>query len=208
MTILRKAEHRALKGIELSGKVLDLGGDERSSYRNLFRGSFVLTTVNLDAKTKPDIIANLEEMLPIPDASFDEVLLINVLEHVFEYRSLISECHRVLVPGGKIIIVVPYIFPYHASPDDYHRYSASALQRMLSDFSDVQIQSLGSGVFSAKWVLFERLLPSKIQDLLAFITHPLVGFVDALFTGLARVLRKQYVPSDYALGFLVTAQKP
>jgi SAM-dependent methyltransferase len=208
MTILREAEHSALRKLELSGKVLDLGGDRRSSYRNLFRGFFSLTTVNLASDAQPDIVADLEKPLPIPDASFDGVLLINLLEHVFEYHTLLAESRRVLIPGGKIVIIVPYIFPHHPSPDDYHRYSASALRRMLSDFSDVQIVPLGSGVFSARLVLLERLIPAKVQSMLALITHPLATLCDSIFSGLARALHRKYEPSDYALGFLVTAYKP
>lgn len=208
MTILREAEHTALSHLTLSGKVLDLGGDTRSSYRTLFQGSYTLTTVNIDSRTHPDIVADLEKPLPIPDASYDGVLLINVLEHIFEYQTLLAECRRVLRPGGKLVMVVPYLFPYHPSPDDYYRYSISALRRMLSGFSEVTSTSLGSGVASVRWVLLERLLPGALQRGVGVIAHPLVRGMDALFTALARALNKKYDPSDYALGFVVAAEKP
>lgn len=208
MTILREAEHRALAQISLSGKVLDLGGDTRSSYRKLFQGSFTLAIVNIDPQTHPDVVADLEKPLPISDASYDGVLLINVLEHIFEYRTLLAECRRVLRPGGKLVIVVPYLFPYHPSPDDYYRYSASTLKKLLTDFSHVSVTPLGTGVTSARWVLFERLLPGKLQRAVGVVVHPLVRGLDISFTALARALKKRYDPSEYALGFVVTAEKP
>ncbi|HRH24002.1 MAG TPA: class I SAM-dependent methyltransferase [Candidatus Paceibacterota bacterium] len=209
MTILRKAEHQALAGFPLSGKVLDLGGDTRSDYRNMFSGDYAITTVNMLPEAKPDILADLEEPLPIEDASYDAVLLINVMEHVFEYRALLLECARVLRPGGTIVIIVPYLFPYHASPHDYHRYSAEALSRalLISGFKDDVVRPLGSGIISARVVLTERLLPGAVQSVLALILHPLAGMLDGLFSSLARLLRKKYSPSDYALGFLASAKK-
>lgn len=209
MTLLRKAEHRALTGFPLSGKVLDLGGDTRSEYRTMFSGDFSITTVNMLPEAKPDILADLEKPLPIADASYDAVLLINVLEHVFEYRALMLECARVLKTGGTIVIVVPYLFPYHASPSDFHRYSGEALSRSfaVSGFTDARITALGSGVVSARLVLTERLLPSPVQSILSVFLHPLARALDALFTAFARILRKQYDPADYALGFFASARK-
>lgn len=209
MTILRKAEHQALSGFPLTGKVLDLGGDARSEYRTLFSGDFAITTVNILPEAEPDILADLEKPLPIPDASYDAVLLINVLEHVFEYRALLNECARVVRPGGAIVIVVPYLFPYHASPSDFHRYSADALSRALtsSGFGTVAIRPLGTGLISARVVLTERLLPGPVQAVLALVMHPLAGALDTLVTMLARLLGKKYSPSDYALGFFASAKK-
>ncbi|MBP7741233.1 MAG: class I SAM-dependent methyltransferase [Candidatus Pacebacteria bacterium] len=208
MTLLRKAEHRALSRITLSGKVLDLGGDARSSYALTLAAEARVVTVNISTATGADIVANLEEPLPIPNDSYDHVLLMNVLEHVFEYRLLLDECARVLRPGGSIVIIVPYLFPYHASPSDFHRYSAEALNRALSSagFTTVEIEPLGSGVFSARWLMLERLLPGRVQDFIAPGTHALASLADAVFTSLAHTLRKKYNPADYALGFCAVAK--
>jgi SAM-dependent methyltransferase len=132
----------------------------------------------------------------------------NVLEHIFNAQQLLRESARILTSGGKIVIAVPYLFPYHPSPNDYFRFSKTALERMLSEagFVDIAIRPLGSGMFSARLLMFERLLPGSVQKLLALLTHPFVRLLDSLFTSFARSLRKKYDPSDYALGFLVTAR--
>jgi SAM-dependent methyltransferase len=209
MTILRQAEHAALKDFPLSGLVLDLGGDARSEYRNLFSGDYTITTVNIVPEAEPDILADLEKPLPIETASYDAVLLINVLEHVFEYRALLSECARVLRPGGKIVIIVPFLFPYHASPNDFHRYSAETLARALgiAGFTDAKVIPLGTGVFSARVVLTERLLPGAFQNIVGLVSHPVARVLDRSFTFFARMLRKKYHPTDYALGFFASAER-
>ncbi|MFZ1987940.1 MAG: class I SAM-dependent methyltransferase [Minisyncoccia bacterium] len=207
MTILRKAEYRALRAVSLQGAVLDLGGERRSKYHELFKGTFSITIANLGGEPAPDVTLDLEEPLPFADASYDSVLLINVLEHVFEYRRLLSECARVLRPGGTLVIVVPFLFPYHPSPNDFHRYTAPALSLAIfkAGLKDISITTLGSGLFSAGWLMLERLLPQFLSPLWNLIGMFAVG-IDWLFVKLARILGKKYDPADYALGYVVTAR--
>ena len=206
MTITRKAEYASLKNLSLSGRVLDLGGYKGSEYHQLFKGDFTIMNANLS--TGSDIVCDFEQPLPVESASYDAVLLINVLEHIFEYRQLIDEISRVLKPAGTAIIVVPFFIPYHASPEDYHRYTAPALRKALtaSGFSNIDITTLGSGVWAARWGLVERLLPRPLQ-FLSNIAQPLCDVGDRLFVALAKVMGKKYLPSDYPLGYSVIARK-
>ncbi len=45
--------------------------------------------------------------LPFPDASFDAVVSFQVIEHVRRDKELVTEIHRVLRPGGRLIISTP-----------------------------------------------------------------------------------------------------
>lgn len=45
---------------------------------------------------------------PFADASFDCVALLAVLEHVPDPAALARECHRVLAPGGRVVLTVPH----------------------------------------------------------------------------------------------------
>ncbi len=49
--------------------------------------------------------------IPFPDGSFDFVFIIEVMEHLPNPFGAMSEIHRVLAPGGTLILSVPN--PYH-----------------------------------------------------------------------------------------------
>jgi SAM-dependent methyltransferase len=46
----------------------------------------------------------------LPSASFDLVVMSEVLEHVFNLDQVLQEVHRILKPDGRYIITVPYDF--------------------------------------------------------------------------------------------------
>lgn len=57
--------------------------------------------------------------LPFRDASFDAVTCESLLEHVVEPTRVINEMRRVLKPGGKVYLMVPFLFGFHAAPNDF-----------------------------------------------------------------------------------------
>ena len=70
--------------------------------------------VNIDCVSRadqiPDLILNVgKEKLPYHDETMDTCVLHHVLEHfgLGEGQSLITECQRVLKPGGSLIVTVP-----------------------------------------------------------------------------------------------------
>ncbi len=189
--------------------MLDLGGDDRADYRKLIGGTHTFTTVNMDEKARPDILHDLEKPLPVGDASYDHVVLMNVLEHIYNFRQLLSEAARVTKPGGKIIIVVPFLFPLPPSPNDYWRFTAQTLRKECEGLSLTveKLETLGTGVSSAQYVMIDRLMPGPVRFIAFYVCRPLAYSFDALFTATARVLGKKYHPSDYALGYCLVGRK-
>jgi ubiquinone/menaquinone biosynthesis C-methylase UbiE len=53
------------------------------------------------------------ETLPFPDASFDYVISLQVLEHVEDPRPLLEEMHRVLRPGGEAVVRCENYLAFH-----------------------------------------------------------------------------------------------
>lgn len=64
----------------------------------------------------PNLQVSASEHLPYPDNTFDVVVLNEVIEHVNDDQQTITECLRVLQPGGKVVIFAPnrgYFFETH-----------------------------------------------------------------------------------------------
>ena len=97
-------------------RVADLGcGYEASLTRRILQDieSAILVDVSLadDLKSHPKITA-LEASLPqalceLPSASIDVVMCISSLEHLAEPDALLAECHRLIAPGGLLLVNVP-----------------------------------------------------------------------------------------------------
>jgi SAM-dependent methyltransferase len=65
------------------------------------------------AKTTPGLMLAVGEHLPYPDATFDAIVLNEVIEHVTDDRATMAEAFRVLRPGGHIVIYAPNrLYPF------------------------------------------------------------------------------------------------
>lgn len=63
--------------------------------------------MDIDPSCEPDIVASLTDMGDI--GQFDAIYGMHVLEHFapHEVKKVLSECRRVLKPGGFVVMVVP-----------------------------------------------------------------------------------------------------
>lgn len=111
--------------------VLDVGAG-RGDFKQIFTGH---TYVGLDIYPYPetDLAVDLVEVNPFREESFDLVVLANVIEHVYEHRQLVSRCTRLLKPGGRLLITVPFLLKLHQEPVDYHRYTRYALLQLAAE---------------------------------------------------------------------------
>ena len=75
---------------------------------------------------------SVTDMAPVSDASYDTVLCSEVLEHLRDPAAALSEINRVLKPGGKLILSVPFLGRLHEEPHDYFRFTKHGLTSLLS----------------------------------------------------------------------------
>ena len=80
-----------------------------------------------------DLEHDLTKDLPFAEGEFDTILLSDVLEHLPEPARLWAEMHRVLVPGGRVLMNVPFYYWIHEHPHDFYRYTEFALRRFAEE---------------------------------------------------------------------------
>lgn len=148
-SIARTLQYEKLRQITLSGKVLDFGGGENAKYRNNISCKEYFS-INIDPAIKPTWITQVGQNFPCNDQTFDTVLSLNTLEHIFDPTQIIKEFSRVLKDDGTLIAAVPFLFPVHGHPDDFFRPTSSWWEHILKDnnFSSLEIYPLVWGPFT------------------------------------------------------------
>lgn len=136
----------------LSGHVTDLGAGAASYKRWCLESECRYTSVDWSGSMHEgeiDVIANLNEPLPIRSESTDTILCFSVLEHLHDPENILHEASRILRPDGWLLLQVPWQWWIHEEPHDFFRYTPFALRRMLekNGFDAINVEAQG-GVFS------------------------------------------------------------
>jgi len=124
------------------GTVLDIGG-RIQPYRTLLPETRYLA---IDLRVTPlvNVVANAER-IPFPSQGFDLVLCTQMLEYAPDPGLVLSEIHRVLKPGGRVLLSVPSVFPQDADEDRW-RFLPPGIRQLLSAFSEVEIVPEGGSI--------------------------------------------------------------
>lgn len=131
----------------MTGDVIDIGGkkgNKRGDFRPPLPQVKSWQYVNLDKSTNPDFCCSAER-IPIPDDAFDTALLCEVIEHLEKPEKVLREAFRILKSRGVLIISAPFLFPVHADPYDFQRWTDTKIRFELESlgFSDVKINLMG-----------------------------------------------------------------
>ena len=134
------------------GRVLDVGAGE-APWRDLmtevdYVAVDVETSGMFGMRRKPHVTYYDGTRLPFDDKSFDHVLCVEVLEHVPNPESMLSDIHRVLRPGGSLVLTVPWSARLHHTPHDYTRFTRYRLKSMLeaAGLSSIAIEERGNDI--------------------------------------------------------------
>jgi SAM-dependent methyltransferase len=138
---------------QLKGVVLDVGGGREAPLDAAWPKEAIRYRIDAFPHVKPGLVGDAI-VLPIRAGSVDGVVMCELLEHVERPALAIAEARRVLRPGGVLCGSVPFLFPVHGDPNDFWRYTDSALRSLLADaqFRDVMVSGHGNR-FTAAWTL-------------------------------------------------------
>ena len=138
--------------------------------------------VNLDSANLPgvDVVHDIEKLpLPFGSGEFEGILCQDILEHM-EYVPILKDLHRILKPGGKLIIRVPHFTSKNNFIDPTHkkRFSIYTFEMFVKDsphakakerdyYFDFHFSKLNSVKItfdhSARWFFYNRLVESLVN---------------------------------------------
>lgn len=148
----------------LGGDVLDLASGS-SSYADLLPQGIRLVKTDLHPQNNETKQVDCSKPLPFGEGTFDGVLFINALYTLKDRESFVKEAYRVLRPGGRAIIVSPFIANEMPEPHDYCRLTCEGLQELMGNepWNTLRIERIGERFSSSANLLHPALLISPIR---------------------------------------------
>jgi SAM-dependent methyltransferase len=163
-------------------------------------------------KNRVDVICPVTA-LDFPDLHFDSVLCTQVLEHVFEHDKMMKEIHRVMKPGGNIILTVPFAWELHEEPYDFFRYTKHGLKQLFEQ-NGFQIEYIkpNGGKWAAIYQLRNNMMYDSFKKNKTFLNKlKKIVFNELRLTQLrnhfAIWLDKNYRDEVFTLNYIVVARK-
>jgi len=153
-----------------------------------------LINVDMVKFTHVDLVADFAGPLPMRSDSVDGAIAIALLEHLENPKALVIEVGRVLKPGGTLFIAVPFLYPFHAAPGDYTRWTIPGLKVLLGNSFEV----VASGNRGGTMGVIILSLAHALSQILCFGSLRFYSVLNFAFLGLLTPLRIL----DLVLGYL------
>lgn len=194
------------------GRLLDLGCGKVplfAAYKHYVIDNICADWVNTAHKCEYlDCECDISIGLPFIDGEFDTIVLSDVLEHLPNPENVWRELSRLLAPGGRIIMNVPFYYWIHEAPHDYYRYTGFKLKNFVecSALKLVLLDSMGGApeiladIFAKNMCAVPRI--GRFMGLL-------VQRLTALFvrTGLGKKV-SDATKTVFPFGYFLVAEKP
>ena len=191
--------------------VLDIGCGVKP-YRPYF-AAVAGEYVGLDLEPGPQVdVVSPAESLPFDDERFHAVLSTQTLEHVPDPAKVMHEIHRVLKPGGVLVLSTHGTAAYHPCPTDLWRWTQEGLEKLVRDngeWTSLRLEATGGTAACFGYLLGFYVTGALHRRRLAPLRKVLLASICLTFGLLDRVIPLHY-PRRATLiaNFLVVARKP
>lgn len=189
------------------GNVLDIGGRDRGNFKKPKNQANKWVFADIEERHHPDIILDVSRMNNVGDETYDVISAMELFEHVTEPEKGIAECHRVLKKGGELVLSAPFLYPIHADPYDFQRWTKEKWKRELekAGFKIDVIEEAGS---------FFSVLSGMIKDLnksfsvfkyVGYFFYPLLDMIAKLDN--CNIILKKLGRDKYTTGYFIIAKR-
>lgn len=192
-----------IKKLNLQGAVLDIGSKQSpTNVTNYLKTEEKIIYADKYSTNPNDLKIDLEKKINFIEHKYDNIILFNVLEHIFDFKNCINNCNNLLKKNGYFYGSVPFLFKIHGSPDDYFRYTEQAISKILisNGFLEIKIKVLGGGIFIC-FFCYVSGITNKIP-LLNNILLIICNFLDFIVSIFAKNIK--YI---FPLGYFFEAKK-
>lgn len=150
-----------------------------------------------------DYVYDVNRKIPLPDNHFDTILTTDVLEHIAAPQQFWHEVARLLKPGGKVIMAVPFLYGIHEAPYDYARYTEYQISLACTQngLKIIYLEPYGGSVEVILDIVAKHL---KFSKLLSAIHLTVSKCLSRLLRG-RQFYRK--ITRKFPLGYCLIAQK-
>ncbi len=195
----------------LHGHVLEIGSGNRRLEKHLRAGTRYIGLDYPPSGKRYDMRPTLwgdAARLPIREGVVDEVVMLEVLEHLPDPQAALLEACRVVRPGGRVLLSVPFLYPIHDAPYDFSRFTQFGLQRMAATAGlevvrlterggPVEAAALLASLALAKTALqsIEKPGPAALAVLPLLLLIPLINMAGSLLSRMIPV--KRFMPTGY-----------
>jgi SAM-dependent methyltransferase len=97
------------------------------------------------------------ELSRIEGESFGVVVCTGLLEHIPDPERMADEFHRILKPGGRLIISASAVFPFHSAPENFFHFTSNGFRYLFSDWWHFDVLRGSSGPFETIAILLQRI---------------------------------------------------
>lgn len=133
-----------------------------------------------DRNTRATIVTDLADMAGVADNTFDCCVITQTLQYLFDVTGAIRGLHRVIKPGGVLLVTVPAICrlcPIDGAPD-YWRFTASSCERLFGEvFGDRPVKVESHGNVLAAIAFLEGLAQEELTPAELDVNDPLYPIV-------------------------------
>ncbi len=166
--------------LNYQGIVLDIGGRSRGMFQKPKKNVIKWIFADIELKHKPDIRLDVADMQPIDNETIDVINAIELFEHVEKINEGISECYRVLKPDGKLILSIPFLYPVHADPYDFQRWTLTKwLDTLKKNGFTIEISEINGRFFTVKNEMNKALILS-LPVIIRHIAYLFLPFFDLI----------------------------
>jgi len=203
-SILRILQMNEFNKLKIKGNCLEFGANHnlKRNFLDNHSTKYKTTFSNINRKNKNFLYLDLQKKTN-HKIKYDNIVIFNVLEHLSDIDQPIENLYFLLKKKGNLYGSTPFIYRVHGAPNDYHRFTATFIKKILErkNFTNVKVYPLGLGPFLASISLLRGYL-----KFIPFINQVLI-FISILLDYILNFVMKTNAKQIYPLGYIFIAKK-